>query len=178
MSTFLIILLFYLALLKFSKDCFTTFTEKINSVYKYQRTNRLREYVSNKIDLKIFYPLFIIFSNILNGISLVFLNNYFEWHVIPIFTSLIGFSLVFALKFYNHSNMYRVAWNYFVSTNIQSFLLLKHYNYSLTSSKMGALELNSSLYLPLTIFILLLVSVILSLTFYFYSIKKLRCCNL
>jgi hypothetical protein len=176
--TFFIILLIFLVFFKFNKALFSTFTEKINPPYKYQTTNLFRDYVSTKIDLKTFYPLFLTFSNLLNSIFLVFWYDYFEWHIVPICMNLIGLGLVLGLKFYNYSNMYRAAWNYFAGINIQCFLLLKHYNYSLTMSQISELELSSSVYLPLTVFILVLISVILSLSFYLYTIKRIRCCIL
>ncbi len=173
-----VILLIYLVLLKFKKPFFSTLTEKINEPYKYQVTNCLREFTEQKMDLKTFYLLFLIFTNVVSSVCLVFLNNYFWWHVIPIMLNLIGLGMVWTVKFYNHSNIYRTAWNYFAGVSIQSFLLLKHYNNNNDISSPGVLELSSSIYLPLTVFILSLITTMLSLSFYLYSIKKIRCCNL
>jgi len=100
--------------------------------------------------------------------------------IIPILTYLINLILIFKCPIYPSTNLYRLNLTQIIGIVVQALILIRAIMGSniTPENEVGKTETSLGIYFPFSIIILLLILCLVAMIYSFYSIKKIRCCQL
>ena len=125
---------------------------------------------------KFVYPLLIILTTCINSFCCVIFTQNMLCHVVPLVVFALQITLLMKLSFYTPTSKYKLLSFYLFGIAVQILLLIKQLQFP--KSSIGSQDNDFGIYLVFSILFLLIVLEIIMITFFVYSIKRFRCCEL
>ena len=172
----------FVALAIFKVEIFGYLTKKIKSGTPLCCKSQVNESLSDKQGNinQSYYLVFIMLERLINSFTLIVLNSFVGQPAIPIMLYLTFMVLACRTGYLIKAQKIRFYSTVLVGLLIQGgFLFRKISIYDeFSEASIGNSENSLSRYLPLTFAILLTITLLMTLTYFIYSIKKFRCFDL